>query len=116
MRVQEGRAKSRTTNVNAFQGNPGSDTSWSLSRRDPAKIGMVPKVNPMTHRSDLAAAQAPPDDPLALVDPELRPVARAFLRPGGLPPHSDETLAQIRRGGPIDIKPLLLEIPVSEHR
>ena len=70
-----------------------------VSGRDFAEIGMAPTVNPMTHRSDLAAAQAPPDDPLALVDPELRPVARAFLRPGGLPPLSDETLAQIRRGG-----------------
>ena len=87
-----------------------------VSGRDFAEIGMAPTVNPMTHRSDLAAAQAPPDDPLALVDPELRPVARAFLRPGGLPPLSDETLAQIRRGGPVNIKPLLPEIPVSERR
>ena len=34
----------------------------------------------------------------------------------GLPPLSDETLAQLRRGGPVNIKPLLPEIPVSERR
>jgi acetyl esterase/lipase len=77
---------------------------------------MILTANFMTHRSDLASSQAMPDDPLALVDPELRPVARTFLRPAGVPPLSDETLAQLRRGGPANIKPLLPDIPVSERR
>jgi len=93
----------------------------SVSRRDFAKIGMALTVDAITQRSVLAAAQASPDDPLSLVDPELRPAARAFLRSGGFPPLSDKTLSQIRQGGPIKgttalFKPLLPEIPVSERR
>ena len=33
-----------------------------------------------------------------------------------MPPLSDETLAQLRRGGPVNINPLLPEIPVSKRR
>ena len=77
---------------------------------------MVLTANFMTRRSDLASSQAMPDDPLALVAPELRPVARAFLRSSVTPPLSDETLAQLRKGGPVKLKPLLPDIPVSERR
>jgi acetyl esterase/lipase len=77
---------------------------------------MPPTAKPMTHRSDPVASQAPLDDPLASVDPELRAVAQIFHSSGGSPPISDESLARLRRGGPVKVMPLLPDIPVAERR
>lgn len=63
------------------------------------------------------AARAQAADPLALVDPELRPVARRILQSGpSLPTLSAATVAQSRLAMKQFQRPVLDTVPVSERR